>query len=196
MWVTLLVAGSLTTFSCQQKKATETATTDQAVATDNSSVATDNNSVASDNNMATTDNDREFASKVAKGGLMEVEAGRMAQQKGVSKGVKDFGAMMVKDHSGAGNELRMLATKKNWAVPSVLDDGQKTHLADMRKMSGKEFDKHYVSMMLDDHKKDVAEFEKAANMCKDADLKAFATKTLPIIKGHLARIEALQKTIN
>ena len=54
----------------------------------------------------------EFAMKAANGGMMEVELGRMAQEKGMSKDVKEFGAMMVADHSKANDELKTLATAK------------------------------------------------------------------------------------
>ncbi len=62
---------------------------------------------------------------------------------------------------------------------------------DLSKKSGTDFDKAYVSMMVDDHKKDVGEFEDASKNLKDADLKAFVDKTLPVLKGHLDKITAI-----
>jgi len=127
----------------------------------------------------------DFAVKAASGGMMEVELGKLAQQKAVSQRVKDFGAMMEKDHSQAGDELKKLAASKNIAIPGTPDDDTKKKIDDFSKKSGKDFDTDYMNMMLDDHKKDIKEFQKAGADLKDADVKAFALKTLPTLQKHL-----------
>jgi putative membrane protein len=125
-----------------------------------------------------------FVLKAAAGGMMEVELGHMAEQKALNPRVKQFGAMMVKDHSKANEELKALADTKNVLVPSKMPDKIQQHIDEMKKLSGKEFDKHYMSMMTDDHKDDIDLFEKTAEG-KDPQLKAFAVKTLPVLKMHL-----------
>jgi len=143
-------------------------------------------------NKPTEDNDdSEFAVKAASGGMLEVELGRMAQEKAQSQQVKDFGAMMVKDHSKANDELKALASSKNIVLPSTLGEEEQKHVDELAKLSGKEFDKKYVSMMVDDHKKDVDEFKETANDAKDPDIKAFASKTLPTLEEHLTKIKAI-----
>jgi len=127
----------------------------------------------------------DFAVKAAGGGIMEVELGKLAQQKAVSQRVKDFGAMMEKDHSQAGDELKQLATSKNIAIPGTADDKTKKTMDDLTKKSGKDFDKAYMNMMLDDHKTDIKEFRKAAADLKDTEVKNFASKTLPTLQKHL-----------
>jgi len=126
-----------------------------------------------------------FVLKAAAGGMMEVELGHMAQQSALNPRVKQFGAMMVKDHSKANEELKALADTKNILIPSKMPDKLQQHIDEMKKLGGKEFDKHYMSMMTDDHKEDIDLFEKTAEGIKDPDLKAFATKTLPVLKMHL-----------
>jgi putative membrane protein len=124
---------------------------------------------------------------------MEVEAGNMAQQNANSQRVKDFAAMMVRDHSQANNELKSLASSRNMMLPDSMMKKHKDHITAMSKMTGKSLDKHYMSMMLNDHKKDVSNFEKASNSAADADLKAFAAKTLPVLKMHLDSAQAINK---
>ncbi|TLU98785.1 DUF4142 domain-containing protein [Dyadobacter luticola] len=137
------------------------------------------------------EDDSEFAVEAADGGMIEVKLGELAQTNGTSDAVKKFGAQMVKDHSAAGEELKKLASQKNITLPTVLsDDKQKTY-DDLAEKKGKDFDKAYVSLMVDDHKKDIREFEKAASDAKDPDVKSWASGKLPTLKHHLEMIEAI-----
>lgn len=139
----------------------------------------------------------DFAMKAANGGMMEVELGRMAQEKGTSQDVKEFGAMMVADHSKANEELKTLATAKNITLPATLGEDMQEDVNELAKLSGKEFDKKYVSMMVDDHKEDIDAFKKAADGNNiDPDIKAFAAKTLPTLQQHMDRINAIDKMMN
>ncbi len=144
-----------------------------------------------------TEDTNEFAVKAANGGLLEVELGRLAQQKAQNKEVKDFGAMMVMDHSKANDEMKALATTKNITLPTALGEDEQKHVNELTKLSGAEFDRKYVSLMVDDHKEDIDLFRKAAEDNKtDADVKAFAVKTLPTLQKHLEHITALDKRLN
>src|SRR5205085_12416343 len=49
----------------------------------------------------------------------------------------------------------------------------------------------YVKMMLSDHKKDVGEFQKESTRGADADVKSFATRTLPTLQEHLQMIQRI-----
>jgi putative membrane protein len=137
--------------------------------------------------------DSTFVMKAAAGGMMEVEAGNLAQSNGNSQRVKDFGAMMVRDHSQANTELMSLASSRGLTVPATLPADMQKHMDAMRKLKGKAFDQHYISMMNDDHKKDIAEFKKAASSAADADLKTWAGNKLPVLQTHLDSAMALKK---
>jgi putative membrane protein len=137
--------------------------------------------------------DSVFVMKAAMGGMEEVEGGNIAQQNGMNQRVKDFGSMMVRDHPKANDELKSLASTKGLTLPSALPADKMKHLDGMRKMKGKDFDSHYISMMVNDHKTDIGEFEKASKNAKDPDLKAWATKTLPTLKTHLDSAQAINK---
>ena len=133
----------------------------------------------------------DFVNKAATGGMMEVEAGKLAQQNAKSQRVKDFGSMMVTDHSQANEELKSLASANNVTVPTALPPEHQKHIDMMSKMKGDAFDKHYMSMMVNDHKKVMAEFEKEANGETNDPFKAFAAKTLPTLKKHLDSANAI-----
>lgn len=137
--------------------------------------------------------DSMFVMEAAMGGMMEVQAGNLAQQQAMNQRVKDFGAMMVQDHSQANNELKSLASSKGLMIPDSLSSDKQKHVDAMKKMNGKSFDSHYISMMLDDHKKDVKKFQDESKNAKDADLRNWAAKTLPTLQKHLDSIQAISK---
>ena len=135
--------------------------------------------------------DQSFYEKAAEGGLYEVELGKLAVDKGTSPAVKEFGAMMVKDHSAANVKLKAVATKKGIELPTKPGMLQMATKAKLEILSGETFDKSYVRGMVDDHQKDIAEFEKEAKEGKDGDAKAFATATLPTLRMHLKHIQGV-----
>jgi putative membrane protein len=135
--------------------------------------------------------DRDFLMDAAMGGLMEVELGRVAAQQGTNEAIKQFGQRMVDDHSKANTELTTLASSKGVTLPTSIDDKHREQVTKLSAMSGADFDRAYAKMMLKDHEKDVSEFEKQSTKGGDADIKAFATKTLPTLQEHLTMAKAL-----
>jgi len=99
--------------------------------------------------------------------------------------------MIVRDHSKANEDLKAIAASKNITLPATVGDDARKHMNDMMKMKGKDFDKHYMDMMVDDHKKDIKAFETASTDCKDAELKSFASNTLPVLRMHLDSTKAI-----
>jgi putative membrane protein len=139
--------------------------------------------------------DQEFLQKAAAGGLYEVQAGSLAQSKGQSEGVKSFGAMLVKDHSAANEELKALAARKGVTLPAKLPTAKQKRLEKIS--ADKDFDKEFVKEVgLDDHQDDIRLFEKVGKNADDADVKAFAIKTLPTLKAHKEHAEVLEKSHN
>jgi len=137
--------------------------------------------------------DREFIEKAAAGGMLEVEAGKMAESKSQNADVKSFGNMLATDHAAANDELKALAQKKGVTVPASLPKKEQKMLD---KMAGaKNFDKEFIHDGVQDHKKDIKEFEKASKEAKDPDVKAFAAKTLPTLQKHLEKAEAIEKDL-
>jgi putative membrane protein len=133
---------------------------------------------------ALSDKDKAFMKEAAKGGMMEVDMGKMAQQKGKSADVKKFGSTMLVDHTKAGNELMAIAKKKG--VDLSKEKGK------MMKLNDATFDKEYINAMVKDHEEDLAAFQGEAKNGSDADVKAFASKTSAMIKKHLDMAKAAQ----
>lgn len=154
----------------------------------------DSSKITSNNKDSLRDDDN-FVVNAANGGLVEVKLGNIAMKNAASAQVKQFGKMMVTDHTKANNELIALAKRKNIAIPSVPGNDEQDMIDKLQKEQGKDFDKDYVSMMIDDHKHDIDEFKKAIDNVQDSAIKAFAVKTLPVLQKHLDKIQAIDSTM-
>jgi len=149
------------------------------------------NSVANAVNSATTPGPEAFMKDAAQGGMAEVQLGKLAEQKSKDPEIKKFGQMMVTDHTAAGNDLKALATKKNFTLPTDIGSHKSTY-DKLNGLSGADFDKAYVDEMVSDHEEDVEAFQKEADHATDPDVKAFAAKVLPVVKKHLDAIKAIK----
>lgn len=135
--------------------------------------------------------DASFYKHAAEGGLFEVDAGNLAQQKSSNQAVKDFGAMMVKDHSAANQKLQSIAASKNITLPTSPSMKQMATKAKLDVLSGDTFDKSYIKSQVAAHEQTVALFQKEIATGQDPDAKAFASQTLPTIRAHLKAIRSI-----
>ena len=144
---------------------------------------------------AVTGADATFVKKAADGGMAEVALAKLAQEKASNADVKSFAAKLEKDHSQVNDDLKEVASKKNITLASAPSKSHQALHDKLAKLSGAEFDKAYVSAMLESHQKGVRNFSTVASGTGDADVKAFASKTLPALKEHLQQAQDLSKNI-
>jgi putative membrane protein len=135
--------------------------------------------------------DAAFYKQAAEGGIAEVEAGKLAQQKSSNAAVKDFGAMMVKDHTAAAEKLKSIADSKGISLPSSSSVGQMADKAKLEVLSGDTFDKSYIKGQISAHQDTIALFQKEIASGQDPEAKSFATKTLPTVRAHLKAINSV-----
>jgi putative membrane protein len=140
---------------------------------------------------AASNPDAAFYKSAAEGGIAEVQTGRLAQEKGSSQRVKDFGAMMVKDHSSANDTLQALAKSKNIALPTDSSVGQMATKAMLEMLPGALFDQSYVKGQISAHRQTIALLKKEIASGQDPDAQAFASATLPNVRSHLDAIKAV-----
>lgn len=173
-------ATSLTNTPANAAQATAPANTAHANATTSQSLSAD---------------DRHFATRAAEAGMGEVELGKLAEQKAENKQVKQFGARMVHDHSQANDRLKQIAATGNMTLPMRLETSAQKDLDKLTKLSGEQFDRAYISKQVSGHEKLIKEFKKEAQSGKDADLRAFASNTLPTLEEHLQLAKSAQQAI-
>lgn len=123
-----------------------------------------------------------FMDTAAVGGMMEVDLGKLALEKSSNAQVKKFAAQMVADHTKANTDLKTVAAKLEHLLPSAYPADVKAHMDAMKKLNGKEFDKHYMDMMVNDHVKTLDLFRSASSL--RSEVKDFAARTLPVLEKH------------
>jgi putative membrane protein len=145
--------------------------------------------------MPLAEGDQKFLKKAVEGSLMEISAARHVTTAGSNPEVKTYANKLLADHTKAHEDLQKLAAQKGFALPAQIAGGHDDMVADLTKLGGAQLDKKYAKEMVDDHEKDVKEFREAAKDVKDADLRAWAQKQIPVLEGHLTEAKALEKKI-
>lgn len=136
-----------------------------------------------------------FITNATVANMKEIATGKLAEKKAKDPSVKAYGAKMIEHHTMATKQMAELVKTKKIEVskPPVAMAKPDSMLANS---SGVEFDKMYITMMIADHKKTIALFETASTKLTDVDLKAFAVKTLPMLRQHLAEVQGIASKLN
>jgi putative membrane protein len=141
--------------------------------------------------------DRKFIEKAAESGMFEVQVAQLAATKATDANVKSFASMLVDHHTAANNELIQLANAKGVELPAAPPRAKRRDIEKLGKKSGGEFDRDFVREVgVKAHEKDIKLFEHASKDVKDAQLKAFVDKTLPVLRQHLQAAQALPESGN
>jgi putative membrane protein len=129
--------------------------------------------------------DSAFAMNGAQANMAEIALGRLASQKSKNPDVKRFVLRLIADHTNANTALRPIASKKNITLPTEVKPEQKETYDRLAKLSGAEFDKEFMALMVTNHQKSEAAYQAESTNGTDPELKAFAAKLLPTIQEHL-----------
>jgi putative membrane protein len=139
-------------------------------------------------------NDNEFAKEAAQGGMAEVKLGQLAEEKGSSQAVKDFGKRMVEDHSAANEKLRTVASREKVSLPSEISKKDQKIYDQLSQLSGDAFDRAYAKDMVKDHQHDISAFKDEASNGENPAIKGFASETLPTLEDHLKMAREMART--
>jgi putative membrane protein len=134
---------------------------------------------------------QDFITKVAIGDMFEIASSKLVAQKGNAE-AKSFAQRMIKDHTKTTEELKGMVGKAKAKLPTAMDAEHQKKLAQLEKASGNEFNTVYASLQLQAHEEAVKLFESYASTGDDAELKAWAAKTLPALKEHLEHARKLK----
>ena len=137
----------------------------------------------------------DFWTEAAIDGMTEVAVGNLALQRAQNESVKQFAQRMVTDHTAANTELTQLAASKSVTLPTTIDAKHQAMVDKLSKLSGSDFDRAYMKMMVNDHEKAVKMFQDQSEKGTDADAKAFAAKTLPTLQSHLQMARTISATV-
>ena len=143
-----------------------------------------------------TDADKDFAKAAMEGGNAEVQLGTLAQQKSMSADVKHFGEMMVADHGKLNQDMAPIAQSLGVTPPTGTSMVAKAEEAKLKMMSGDSFDKAYIKDMVEDHRKDLAEFKKEAATATNPELRKAAEHGVKVVSEHLQMAEKMAQNHN
>ena len=138
--------------------------------------------------------DATFVKKAAISDMYEIQASKLAQTRAASADVKTFAGKMVTDHTKTSDQLKsIVSSKSGMTLPTALDAKHKALLTKLKGASGSTFDSTYAQQQIQAHQQAVMLFTSESQHSKDADLKKFATSTLPALQQHLSMAEQLPK---
>jgi len=141
--------------------------------------------------------EKAFVSKALEGGAAEVQLGQLAQQKSQSSDVKQFAQKMVADHGQMADKwFKPVAQQLGVSEPKGPSKKDKKEIAKLQGMSGDDFDREYITMMVKDHQQDLKDFKDEAQAAQDPTVKKLAEQGSNIIAQHLQMIEQIAKTHN
>ncbi len=151
-------------------------------------------SVALADTPALSKDDQAFVAKVSQGGMFEVAASKVAEDKAQAQNVKDQANTEVRDHERVGSKLKSIASANGDNFPTDLNADFADRVAKLNALSGKAFDHAYIAEMKTIHALDGAAFAKEAKTGQNADLKAFAAETVWIVKLHVGALNTVTKS--
>jgi putative membrane protein len=139
--------------------------------------------------------DRKFIDDAVNSGMFEVQVSQLAASKATDGNVKSFAGMLVDHHTAANNELVKIANARGVELPAAPKRALRRDIEKLGKKNGAEFDRDFVrNVGIKAHEKDIKLFRKASKDVKDAELKAFVDKTLPVLQEHLAAAQKLPQS--
>lgn len=162
--------------------------------TDSKEVAEEQNEEAFENNDDKED-DSEYLVAAAEIDLKEIELGKLAQEKGTHQEVKNFGKMLVDEHTKAYNELKTVAGAKQIAIPTTLTEKGEDKYEMLDKETGGDFDKKFVSKMVDGHQKAIDKMQKASEDATDSEIRTWAASRLVAMQKHLEHAKSLEEKL-
>ena len=137
--------------------------------------------------------DAQFLVKATEISLKDIKIGKLAQQIGSAKKVRDLGKMMEKEHTKSLAEITELAKTKMVAIPTAPSFDAEDAFNKLNAKSSVDFDKTFSDMIVKGHQETIMLFEKTCNESQDTDIREWATKMLPALKMHLEHALAAQK---
>ncbi len=142
---------------------------------------------------AASDDDKHFVESALKGGMEEIDLGKLAADKGASADVKQFGQKMVTDHERLGEKMKAVASEIGVKPPDMTTVSGMGEKAKLEVLSGKTFDDAYISAMLRDHEDDLEAFKKEVESGSSPAVKRAARQGEAVVEAHLALIRKIAK---
>jgi putative membrane protein len=137
--------------------------------------------------------DKAFIHKVGEGGLAEIQMGKLAAQKGNSPEVKALGQQMVDDHTEMNKQMAVVADTLGIRMPKDMNKERQAEYARLSGLSGDDFDKQYLTLVVKDHHQALREFRVEAMATTDSELHEALMKASMTIREHMMAVDKLAR---
>ena len=141
------------------------------------------------------DPNAQFIAEAAHGSHAEISTSQLAAQKATNPQVREFAQMMIQDHQASNQQLMQVAQQKGLDVPKRPDEMHVKEAANLKNLSGSQFDQAYMSAQVADHAKMLSKYEDKAANAQDPDVRSFAASQVPILRRHLERARQINQSI-
>jgi len=141
-------------------------------------------------NSQASSHEKTFLTKAMQGDLAEIQMGKLAQEKGGTPQVKQFGQTLASDHSDNLDKAKQVASSVGVTPPTQPSTKAQNDYTKMSKLSGHAFDSQFARGMVRDHKTTIAEFRQAEKMT--GPTKQFAQESLPVLEKHLKAAQSIE----
>lgn len=139
--------------------------------------------------------DKQFLITAARTDMIEAHEGQMAEDQAQQADIKDLGKTLVQDHTQSYEELTALAAKTGVSIPTGINTAREATIEQLARLKGNSFDRAFDRDEIAAHKRLVASFKREAEHAKDPDVKAYATKMIPVVEKHLKLAEDCAKPV-
>jgi putative membrane protein len=140
--------------------------------------------------------DLPFIREAASANLLEVRLGQVAQTRATDPAVKNFGQRMISDHSSLQQQLTTMTSTNGITVSPTLDAQQQQDISRLQALSGPEFDRAYLELMIQDHQNDVNHFQNEARSNHSAPVQNLITTSQPVLQQHLSLAQQVGRQLN
>jgi putative membrane protein len=139
--------------------------------------------------------DQKFLDTAAQTDMIEAHLGKLAQDAGSNQSVKDYGQMLVTDHTGDFGQLQSLAQQAGLTLPTAIDaDHNKAMITPMHALKGTAFDHKYIQEMVAGHTQALELYKKEAKDAENPAIRSYAEQTIPTLQKHLDEAKAIQQS--
>jgi predicted outer membrane protein len=134
----------------------------------------------------------EFLLNALRTSLADVRMGELAAQRGGDQRVRDYGAKLKNDFTKQAAEIERLLEPLNVPIPTEPSAEAEAHLAALARLTGKEFDMAFVQQLIWTHTDAIESYGAQTQASPNRSVHDFAATSLPLLREHLAKTEALR----
>lgn len=151
--------------------------------------------LAQRSNQQLTQNDREFLKQAAQVNVSEQRLSEIATNKASNQQVQQFAQQLKQDHQSAEQNLSRIAQQVNMQLPKEAEQARQRKIQELQSLSGEQFDRQFVSHIIDEHQKTINRYENQAQQASNPQVKQYAQNQLPVLRDHLERAKDLQQQV-